>query len=228
MRQCNPAIFIIADTAKVLSRYVDMIMIRTTAEEKLHELATNASVPVINGLTDRTHPCQLMADIMTIIERFGTAKNKIITWSGDGNNMATSWIHAAAQFDFRLRLACPKELMPPQDVLDWAHKQKAEIEIYDDPTKAINNADCVVTDTWVSMGDNANEPRHNLLRPFQVDERLMASAAPHAIFMHCLPAHRGEEVSHKVIDGPQSAVWDEAENRLHAQKAIMLWCQKII
>jgi ornithine carbamoyltransferase len=217
----------IADTARVLSRYVDMIMIRTTTERKLLDMASYATVPVINGLTDKTHPCQLMADVMTYEEHRGPIKGKIVAWSGDGNNMATSWIHAAAQFDFELRIACPAELKPPQDVLDWAKKKGARISVTHDPEAAVKGADCVVTDTWVSMGDEdaaSAGRRHNLLKAYQVDQRLMKLAKGDAVFMHCLPAHRGEEVTAEVIDGPQSVVWDEAENRLHAQKAIMAWC----
>lgn len=214
----------VADTARVLSRYVDAIMIRTTKEEILLEMAEYATVPVINGLTDRTHPCQLMADVMTFEEHRGSIKDKVITWSGDGNNMATSWIHAAARFGFELRLACPKELSPPQDVLDWAEREGAKIVVSSDVEAAVAEADCVVTDTWVSMGDDDGTTRHNLLRSYQVDDRLMALAKKDAIFMHCLPAHRGDEVTASVIDGPQSVIWDEAENRLHAQKGILYWC----
>ncbi|WP_119462662.1 ornithine carbamoyltransferase [Rhodospirillaceae bacterium SYSU D60014] len=214
----------VADTARVLSRYVDAIMLRTTNEEKLHELAAHATVPVINGLTDRTHPCQLMADVMTFEEHRGPIAGKRIAWSGDGNNMATSWIHAAARFDFELRLACPEQLMPPAEALAWARKEGARVSVSSDVTAAISGADAVVTDTWVSMGDKDAGDRHNLLMPYQVDQRVMALANPDAIFMHCLPAHRGEEVTAEVIDGPQSVVWDEAENRLHAQKAILCWC----
>ncbi len=217
----------IADTARVLSRYVDAIMIRTTAEEKLLEMARYATVPVINGLTDKTHPCQLMADVMTFEEHRGAIKDKVVAWSGDGNNMATSWIHAAAQFDFQLRIACPPELKPPADVLEWAAKRGARVSVVHDPVDALKDADCVVTDTWVSMGDEDETRtgrRHNLLRGYQVDDRMMKLAKKDAIFMHCLPAHRGEEVTADVIDGPQSVVWDEAENRLHAQKGILAWC----
>jgi ornithine carbamoyltransferase len=217
----------VADTARVLSRYVDGIMIRTTAEEKLLELAEHATVPVINGLTDRTHPCQLMADVMTFEENRGPIARKVIAWSGDGNNMATSWIHAAARFGFELRLACPEQLRPPPDMLDWAAAEGARVSVTSDVEAAVAGADAVVTDVWVSMGDESAagaKARHNLLQGYQVDERLMGLAAPDAIFMHCLPAHRGEEVTAAVIDGPQSVVWDEAENRLHAQKGILLWC----
>jgi ornithine carbamoyltransferase len=214
----------VADTARVLSRYVDAIMLRTTKEEKLLELAEHASVPVINGLTDRTHPCQLMADVMTVEEHLGPIAGKIVVWSGDGNNMATSWIHAAVQFGFELRLACPEQLMPPAEVLRWAGRSGGRVSVSSDVEQAVRGADCVVTDTWVSMGDGEVADRHNLLAPFRVDERLMDLAKPQAIFLHCLPAHRGEEVTGAVIDGPRSAVWDEAENRLHAQKAILTWC----
>ncbi|MGH6959173.1 MAG: ornithine carbamoyltransferase [Dongiaceae bacterium] len=214
----------VSDTARVLSRYVDIIMLRTTREEKLLELAENATVPVINGLTDRTHPCQLMADVMTFEEHRGAIAGKRIAWCGDGNNMATSWIHAAVQFDFELQLACPAELQPPADVLDWARKRGGRIIVTPEVAAAVAGVDCVVTDTWVSMGDTEVASRHNLLNAYRVDERVMAMAAPGAIFMHCLPAHRGEEVSAAVIDGPQSVVWDEAENRLHAQKGILTWC----
>jgi len=219
----------IADTARVLSRYVDIIMMRTTVAEKLLEMAKYATVPVINGLTDKTHPCQLMADVMTYEEHRGPIQGKAVAWSGDGNNMATSWIHAAVQFDFELRIACPPELTPPADVLQWAETSKGRVTIGHDPEAVVRNADCVVTDTWVSMGDeDPHSPsaarRHNLLRGYQVDQRLMKQAKPDAIFMHCLPAHRGEEVTADVIDGPQSVVFDEAENRLHAQKSILAWC----
>jgi len=216
----------VADTARVLSRYVDVIMLRTTEEEKLIEMAEHATVPVINGLTDRTHPCQLMADVMTFEEHRGPIAGRKIAWSGDGNNMATSWIHAAERFGFELHLACPAELRPPQDVVDWARREGAKIVVTSDVEAAVADADCVVTDAWISMGGQDAADRHNLLRSFQVDERLMKRAKKDAIFLHCLPAHRGEEVTSAVIDGPQSAVWDEAENRLHAQKGILYWCLK--
>ena len=216
----------VADTARVLSRYVDVIMLRTTDEEKLLEMAEHATVPVINGLTDRTHPCQLMADVMTFEEHRGPIAGRKIAWSGDGNNMATSWIHAAERFGFELHLACPEELRPPPDVVDWARAQGAKIVVTSDVEAAVADADCVVTDTWISMGGQVSSDRHNMLRSYQVDERLMQVAKKDAIFMHCLPAHRGEEVTPGVIDGPQSAVWDEAENRLHAQKGILYWCLK--
>ncbi|MGQ0662428.1 MAG: ornithine carbamoyltransferase [Pseudomonadota bacterium] len=224
----------IADTARVLSRYVDAILLRTTSEAKLAEMVRHASVPVINGLTDRTHPCQLMADVMTYEEHRGTIAGRSVAWSGDGNNMAISWIQAAAKFDFALRLACPDALRPPTDILGWAKSQRARVSVTADPAEAVAGADCVVTDTWTSMADEmkdemksvrmSRDNRHNLLAPYRVDERLMALARPDAVFMHCLPAHRGEEVSAGVIDGPQSVVWDEAENRLHVQKGILAWC----
>jgi ornithine carbamoyltransferase len=214
----------IADTARVLSRYVDAIMIRTTAEEKMLELAEHASVPVINGLTDRTHPCQLMADVMTYEQHRGPITGKTVTWTGDGNNMATSWIHAAARFRFKLRIACPEELQPPRDVVDWAMAEGCDLEVLHNAGHAAEGADCIVTDVRVSMGDKDAPVRHNLLQSFQVNQDLMAKANPEAIFMHCLPAHRDEEVTAGVIDGPQSVVWDEAENRLHAQKGILLYC----
>jgi ornithine carbamoyltransferase len=214
----------VADTARVLSRYVDAIMIRTNAHAKLEELAQHATVPVINGLTDASHPCQLMADVMTLEERKGPASGTVVAWSGDGNNVAASWIHAAVRFDFDLRLACPPELRPPAKLLDWAAQEGGRVALTDDPGRAVEGADCVVADTWVSMGVEASVNRHNMLAPYRVDEALMARAKPDAIFLHCLPAKRGQEVTAGVIDGPQSAVWDEAENRLHAQKGILAWC----
>jgi len=213
----------IADTARVLSRYVDAIMIRTSGPEKLQELARHATVPVINGLTDESHPCQIMADVMTYEEHKGPIRGAVVAWSGDGNNVATSWIHAAALFDFELRLACPPNLAPNPKALAWAKERGAHVTVGHDPVAAVRGADCVVTDTWVSMGDAAGE-RHAMLAPFQVNETLMSAAKPGAIFMHCLPAHRGEEVTEGVFDSAQSVVWDEAENRLHAQKGVLLWC----
>lgn len=214
----------VADTARVLSRYVDAIMIRTTQAAKLEEMAQHATVPVINGLTDTSHPCQLMADVMTLEEHKGPVAGKVIAWSGDGNNVAASWVHAAVRFDFDLRIACPDELRPPAGLIDWARRSGGRVSVTVDPAEAARGADCLVTDTWVSMGVEASVNRHNMLAPYRVDERLMACAKPDAIFMHCLPAKRGEEVSAAVIDGPQSVVWDEAENRLHAQKGILAWC----
>jgi ornithine carbamoyltransferase len=214
----------VADTARVLSRYVDGIMIRTNQPRKLDDLARHATVPVINGLTDTSHPCQVMADVMTLQEKKGPIAGKIVAWSGDGNNVAASWVHAAVRFGFTLRLACPEELSPPQRLLDWAHREGGRVELTTEPGRAVAGADCVVTDTWISMGVEANVNRHNMLASYRVDEHLMANAKPDAIFMHCLPAKRGQEVTAGVIDGPQSVVWDEAENRLHAQKGILAWC----
>lgn len=214
----------IADTARVLSRYVDVIMMRTNKVTKLSELASHAEIPVINGLTDHSHPCQLMADIMTFEEHRGDIAGKRIAWCGDGNNMSRSWVEAAARFDFELRLACPTELAPPQDAIDWARSEGATIVSTTDPNEAVDGVDCVVTDTWVSMGDSDADRRRNLLEPYRVDRRLMDLAAKDAIFMHCLPAHRDEEITAEILDGPQSVIWDEAENRLHAQKGILAWC----
>jgi ornithine carbamoyltransferase len=212
-----------ADTARVLSRYVDAIMLRTDRVSKLHELAEYATVPVINGLTDTSHPCQLMADVMTFEEHRGPIAGQVVAWCGDGNNVARSWIEAAVRFGFTLRLATPDTLRPPAALLDWARAQGGRIELTDDPEKAVTGARCVVTDTWLSMSDDPNQNRHNLLAPYRVTAGLMAKAAGDAIFMHCLPVHRGEEVTAEVIDGPQSVVFDEAENRLHAQKGVLAW-----
>jgi ornithine carbamoyltransferase len=214
----------VADTARGLSRYVDAIMIRTNHAQKLDDLARYATVPVINGLTDSSHPCQIMADVMTLQEKKGPVANTVVAWSGDGNNVAASWIHAAVRFGFELRLACPEELPPDAKVLEWARREGGRVRVTTRPEEAVAGADCVVTDTWVSMGTEASVNRHNLLMPYQVNDRLMAGAKPDAIFMHCLPVHRGEEVTAGVIDGPQSVVWDEAENRLHVQKGILAWC----
>jgi len=214
----------IADTARVLSRYVDGIMIRTLEHETLLELARHATVPVINGLTHRSHPCQVLADVMTFEEHRGSIRGKTVAWSGDANNVLTSWVHAAGRFEFRLRVASPPELKPKKWLVDWIKASPADIRIGSDPEEAVKGADCVLTDTWVSMGDRDGARRHNLLKRYQVNARLMARAKPDAIFMHCLPAHRGEEVTADVIDGPQSVVFDEAENRLHAQKGILVWC----
>jgi ornithine carbamoyltransferase len=214
----------IADTARVLSRYVDAIMIRTLDHDMLIELARYATVPVINGLTRRSHPCQIMADVMTFEEHLGSIRGRKVAWTGDTNNVLASWMHAARQFDFELAIATPAELAPKQPVLDWIRSSGADIRIWEDAERAVAGADCVVTDTWVSMGDGDGERRHNLLKPYQVNARLMRNAKPEAIFLHCLPAHRGDEVTEDVIDGPQSVVFDEAENRLHAQKGILVWC----
>lgn len=214
----------LADTARVLSRYVDAIMIRILDHEAVAELARHATVPVINGLTRRSHPCQVLADVMTYEEKRGPIRGRTVAWSGDSNNVLASWMHAAERFDFQLRVATPAELRPKKWLMDWIKSSGAAIRIGDDPEAAVKDADCVVTDTWVSMGDRDGKRRHNVLKRYQVNARLMAKARPDALFMHCLPAHRGEEVTDDVIDGPQSVVFDEAENRLHAQKGILAWC----
>jgi ornithine carbamoyltransferase len=216
----------IADTARVLSRYVDLIMIRTFEEATLLEMAEYATVPVINGLTNRTHPCQIMADIMTYEEHRGPIRGKRVVWTGDGNNVCASFIHAAGQFGFDFVFAGPATLDPEAGFVAEARAKGVKIEILRDAVEAVRGADLLVTDTWISMHDSqtARERRHNQLRPYQVDDALMAKAKPDALFMHCLPAHRNEEVTSSVMDGPHSVVFDEAENRLHAQKAIMRWC----
>jgi ornithine carbamoyltransferase len=214
----------IADTARVLSRYVDAIMIRILSHDALTELAKNATVPVINGLTRRSHPCQVMADVMTYEEHRGSIKGRTVAWTGDSNNVLASWMQAAQRFEFKLNVATPTELAPEKWLRDWVKTSGAQIVIGTDAREAVARADCVVTDTWVSMGDREGEKRHNLLRPYQVNGELMSLANKDALFMHCLPAHRGEEVTDEVIDGPQSVVFDEAENRLHAQKGILAWC----
>ena len=216
----------IADTARVLSRYVDLIMIRTFEEATLLEMAEYASVPVINGLTNRTHPCQIMADIMTYEEHRGPIAGRKVVWSGDGNNVCASFLQAAGQFGFDLTFTGPQTLDPEREWVDFARAKGVNVEIERDPAKAVSGADLVVTDTWVSMHDpeSAKERRHNQLRPYQVNEELMAKAKPDALFMHCLPAHRNDEATSAVMDGPHSVIFDEAENRLHAQKAIMRWC----
>lgn len=214
----------VSDTAKVLSRYGDAMMLRVNTHATLTELAAHASIPVINGLSDLSHPCQIIADLMTFEEARGPIKGATIAWAGDGNNVAASWIHAATRLDFTLRLACPPQLNPEREVLEWAKAEGGRIEVTDDADVAVAGADCIVTDTWVSMGQADAPKRKQLLGPYAVDDRLMARAKKDAIFMHCLPAYRGHEVSASVIDGPQSVVWDEAENRLHAQKAILAWC----
>ncbi len=214
----------VADTARVLSRYVDAIMIRASTHENLLELAEHATVPVINGLTTKSHPCQIMADVMTFEEHKGPIGGRTIAWSGDGNNVVTSWVHAAGKLGFRLNVACPEPLSPAGEVLDWAKANGADVHITRDPHEAVEGADCVIADTWISMGDKDAAARHNMLQPYQVTGDLMKRAGDEAIFMHCLPAHRGEEVTDEVMDGPQSVIFDEAENRLHAQKSILAWC----
>ena len=214
----------VADTARVLSRYVDAITLRCHNHDKLIELAENSAVPVINALTEFSHPCQIVADILTFEENLGNIAGKTVAWVGDGNNVAQSWIHAATLLGCKLNIACPKSLSPLPEVVEWAAARGADIKIMETPQEAVLNAHAVITDTWVSMGDPNAEAQIALLRPYQVNSGLMKLAAPEAIFLHCLPAHRGEEVIAEVIDGLQSKVVDEAENRLHAQKAILLWC----
>lgn len=214
----------VADTARVLSRYVDAIMIRAATHENLMELAEHATVPVINGLTDRSHPCQIMADVMTFEEHKGSIEGRVVAWVGDANNVANSWVHATARFGFELRVACPEELDLDPAVVDWADREKARVRVTREPEEAVAEADCVIADTWVSMSDENAGTRHNLLKPYQVNQALMDRTADGAIFMHCLPAHREEEVTAEVIDGPRSVVFDEAENRLHAQKGVLAWC----
>jgi ornithine carbamoyltransferase len=214
----------LADTARVLSRFVDAIMIRTLDHEAIAEIARYATVPVINGLTRRSHPCQVLADVMTYEEHRGSIKGRKIAWTGDANNVLASLAHAAERFEFELQIATPSELKPKKWLMDWIKSSGAAIQCTDDPEAAVSGADCVFTDTWVSMGDRDGKHRHNVLKRYQVNASLMSKAKPDALFMHCLPAHRGEEVTDEVIDGPQSVVFDEAENRLHAQKGLLAWC----
>lgn len=213
----------VEDTARVLSRYVDGIMIRCFSHEMLTTLAAHATVPVINALTERSHPCQIMADLQTIVERHGSLEGQIVTWMGDGNNVAASWIEAAAVFGFELRIACPADYAPPADLLAWARANGGNIQLFDNALEAARDSQTIVTDVWISMGDDEGT-RMADLAPYQVNDALMAVAAGDAVFMHCLPAIREQEVTASVIDGPQSVVFDEAENRLHAQKAVLAWC----
>lgn len=214
----------IADTARVLSRYVDAIMIRTTEHLRLQELAEHATVPVINGLTDSTHPCQIMADVLTVEEKLGTCEGKKIAWTGDGNNVLNSLIEASSVFKYNLDIAVPKGHEPDEVFVKKAREKGAKITLCNDASAVAKDADCIITDTWASMGSEENASGHNTFMPYQVNEELMSLANDEAIFMHCLPAHRGEEVTDEVIDGAKSVVFDEAENRLHAQKAILAWC----
>jgi ornithine carbamoyltransferase len=218
----------IADTAKVLSRYVDLIMIRTTTHDRMLELAEHATIPVINALTDDTHPCQIMADIMTYEEHRGPVKGRKFAWSGDGNNVLHSMVEASARFGFDMSIGVPEASEPQMKYIDWAKKNGSMVQMTHDPKAAVRDADCVITDCWVSMGQESRARGHNVFLPYQVNPALMALAKPDALFMHCLPAHRGEEVTDEVIDGPQSVVFDEAENRLHAQKSILAWCMNEI
>jgi ornithine carbamoyltransferase len=213
----------VGDTARVLSRYVDAIMIRTFQPATVAELAGAATVPVINGLTNESHPCQIMADVMTFEEKRGPIRGRRVTWCGDGNNVFASWAHAARAFDFSLVYSGPETLEPAPEVIRAAN---GHVRVERDPERAVEGSDAVITDTWVSMHDGveSRDRRHNQLKPYQVTPELMARANPEAIFMHCLPAHRDEEVAAEVFDGPQSVVFDEAENRLHVQKGILRWC----
>ncbi|WP_127144335.1 ornithine carbamoyltransferase [Pelagibacterium montanilacus] len=213
----------IEDTARVMSRYVDAIMIRILSHDDLTDLASASSVPVINGLTRRSHPCQVMADIMTFEENAGPLQGRKVAWIGDSNNVLASWVHAAGLFGARLSIACPKQYWPDEGLLSDIAEVGDTVSLDTDPVAAIADADLVLTDTWVSMGDTDEGERRRILKPYQVNPRLMGHAAPDALFMHCLPAHRGDEVTDEVIDGPQSVVWDEAENRMHVQKAILCW-----
>lgn len=214
----------VSDTAQVLSGFVDAVMLRADSHESLLEMAENAAVPVINALTDFSHPCQVMADVLTFEEHNGPLKGKKIAWSGDGNNVAVSWIHAAVLFECELVLACPKEFQPPTQVIEWAKNKGGNVTLTNDPLLAAKDADCIITDTWVSMGDQNIEERIDILTPYQVNRALISQSKKDSLFMHCLPAHRGEEVTDEVIDGPHSVIWDEAENRLHIQKSILMWC----
>ena len=218
----------VADTARVMSRYVDAIMIRTPDSATLTELAAFADIPVINGLTRASHPCQIMADLMTLVEHRGELSGARVVWIGAANNVLTSWIHAATKFDFTLVVATPENYAPDSVLIDAARLASADIELIKSAKNAASRADCVITDTWISMGDDDNDERRESLKSYQVTAAIMAETKPTAIFMHCLPAHRGEEVEAAVIDGPKSVVWDEAENRMHAQKAILAWCLEVV
>ncbi|MEK9918052.1 MAG: ornithine carbamoyltransferase [Pelagibacteraceae bacterium] len=218
----------IKDTAKVLSQYVDLIMIRTAAHKNLVEFAKHADIPVINGLSEISHPCQIMSDILTFEELKGNIKGKTIAWLGDGdNNMSYSFIEASAKFNFNFNIGCPDKYKPNKNILAWAKKNKASVSIFKNPAEAVKNADCVMTDKWVSMNDKVDKnKKKKLLKPYQVNKKMMKLAKSDAIFMHCLPVSRGEEATDEVVDGKQSVIWQQAENRVHAQKSIMNWCLK--
>ena len=214
----------ISDTARVLSGFVDAIMMRANNHDNLLEMAKKSQVPIINALTNFSHPCQVMADVLTFEEHLGPITGRKIAWSGDVTNVAVSWIHAAALFDCELAIGCHRDYSPPKQVIDWIKNNNGRVTITENPIEAVQGADCIITDTFISMGDKDVNKRLKDLSPYQINENLMKRAKPSAIFLHCLPAHRGEEVTEDVIDGPQSLVWHEAENRLHIQKAILLWC----
>ena len=215
------------DTAKVLSQYADIVMLRTQAHKNVVEFSKHLDVPIINGLTDLSHPCQIMSDIMTFEELKGPIKNKKIAWLGDGNNVVYSLIEASVQFDFELRIASPKSYQPNKEILQWAKKNKGNILVTKNPIEAASAADCVMTDKWISMSDKTNKnKKKKALKPYQVNKKIMKAANEDSIFMHCLPASRGEEVTNDVMDGKQSAVWLESLNRIHVQKSIIEWCLK--
>ena len=214
------------DTAKVLTEYVDIVMLRTAKHKNLEEFGKHLDIPIINGLSDQSHPCQIMSDILTFEEIKGSIKNRVISWLGDGNNnMSNSLIEAAGKFDFELKIGCPKKYSPDKRILNWANKNKVKLAVTTKPEVAVKNSDCIMTDKWVSMNDKVNKKiKKKNLKPYQVNKKLMAKAKPDAIFMHCLPVGRGEEVTNEVIDGKQSVVWTQALNRVHAQKSIINWC----
>ena len=215
------------DTAKILSQYADVVMLRTYAHKKVLDFSKYLDIPIINGLTDLNHPCQIMSDIMTFEELKGPIKNKKIAWLGDGNNIVYSLIEASVQFDFELSVACPKGHEPNKQILNWAKKHKSKISITKNPLTAAKGADCVMTDKWISMNDRNNKNKKiKALKPYQVNKKIMKLAKDDSVFMHCLPANRGNEVTDEVIDGKQSAVWLEALNRIHIQKSIIEWCLK--
>ena len=216
----------IKDTAKVLSEYGDIIMIRTNSHKNLEEFGKNSNIPVINGLSEKSHPCQIMSDILTFEELKGKITGKIISWIGDGNNnMSNSLIEAAGRFNFRLKIGCPDSYKPEKNIMSWAKKNKVKLEILRDPKKAAKGADCIMTDKWISMNDKVNKKnKKKALKKYQVNKKLIKLAKPDAIFMHCLPVGRGEEVTDEIIDGKQSVVWTQALNRVHVQKSIINWC----
>ena len=214
------------DTAKVLAEYVDIVMLRTASHKNLEEFGMHLDIPIINGLSDQSHPCQIMSDIMTFEETKGPITGKIISWLGDGNNnMSNSLVEAAGKFNFNLKIGCPKKYMPNKNILTWAKKNKVNLLITKKPEEAVKNSDCIMTDKWVSMNDKVNKNlKKKILKPYQVNKKLMNKAKSDAVFMHCLPVGRGEEVTDEIIDGNQSVVWRQALNRVHAQKSIIKWC----